>query len=124
MKQLFSSTFWRIDIWESFKQYCPTPLQESQQVSRYPRLSPQHLVRQVGSRRVTSCIFQYFKAECCKIHTVPSKLSGAHSLLHPQKKNISWCVSSQPHNFRVITKGHGLIEQVKGKLDLIKLLNV
>ncbi len=44
--------------------------------------------------------------------------------LHPQKKKISWCVSSQPHNFRVITQGHGLIDQVKGNLDLTKLLNV
>ncbi len=44
--------------------------------------------------------------------------------LQPQKKKIFWCVSSQPHNFRVITQGHGLIEQVKGNLDLTKLLNV
>ncbi len=43
---------------------------------------------------------------------------------HPQKKKISWCVSSQPHNFRVITQEHGLIEQVKVNLDLTKLLNV
>ena len=49
---------------------------------------------------------------------------GAGIVLHPQKKKISWCVSSQPHNFRVITQEHGLIEQVKGNLDLTKLLNV
>ncbi len=36
-----------------------------------------------------------------------------HSPLHPRKKKISWCVSSQPHNFRVITQEYGLIEQVK-----------
>ncbi len=46
------------------------------------------------------------------------------TLIHPQKKKISWCVSLQSHNFRVITNGHSLIEQVKGNLDLTKLLNV
>ncbi len=43
--------------------------------------------------------------------------------VHPQNKKISWCVSSQPHNFRVITQDHGLIEQVKGNLDYYDLPN-
>ena len=42
----------------------------------------------------------------------------------PSEEKVSWCISSQPHNFRVITQGHGLIEQVKGNLDLTKFLNV
>ncbi len=44
--------------------------------------------------------------------------------VHPQKKKISWCVSSKPYNFCVITQGHGLKEQVKVNIDLTKLLIV
>ncbi len=73
------------------------------------------------------------KNTCCRhlmtIH-VDMVVNNGHSQtflsgkMHPQKKKISWCVSSQPHNFLVFTQGHGLIEQVKVNFDLTKHLYV
>ncbi len=45
------------------------------------------------------------------LRTMFIALSNLHTVHTPSEEKISWCVSSQPHNFHIFTHGHSLIEQ-------------